>query len=94
MLLSCMLREEDLRALALYRTATLTGIAAYSSRDVRPGFLFVAIKGYKLDGHRFCGRNLFPWSKRGGCSGSAVCSSGKGLAVVDDSRFALSHPGI
>ncbi|MGH9788561.1 MAG: Mur ligase domain-containing protein, partial [Candidatus Acidiferrales bacterium] len=26
---------------------------AYDSRQVRPGFLFAAIKGEKLDGHKF-----------------------------------------
>lgn len=88
MLLSCMLR--GLKGACLVQDCDVTGIA-YDSRDVRPGFLFVAIKGYKLDGHAFV-EDAFSR----GASGVVVqdrlyVPPGKGLAVVDDSRFALSH---
>jgi UDP-N-acetylmuramoyl-L-alanyl-D-glutamate--2,6-diaminopimelate ligase len=88
MLLSSMLR--GLGDAYLMQDCDVTGIA-YDSREVKEGFLFVAIKGYELDGHIFVGD---AFSR--GASGVVVqdrvsVPPGKGLAVVADSRFALSH---
>jgi UDP-N-acetylmuramoyl-L-alanyl-D-glutamate--2,6-diaminopimelate ligase len=63
----------------------------YDSRSVKQGYLFVAIKGFKSDGHAFVDEAFAR-----GASGVVVqehvpVPPGKGLAVVKDSRFALSH---
>ena len=50
MLLSLLLR--GLSNAQLVRDCEVTGIS-YDSREVKPGDLFVAIKGYKQDGHDF-----------------------------------------
>ncbi len=88
MLLSCMLR--GLKGACLVQDCDVTGIA-YDSRDVRPGFLFVAIKGYKLDGHAFIEDAFSRGASGVVVQGRASVPPGKGLAVVDDSRVALSH---
>lgn len=74
----------------LIRDCRVTGIA-YDSRAVKEGYVFVAIKGFKLDGHAFVSDALAR-----GASGIVVerpvpVPPDKGLAVVKDSRFALSH---
>ncbi len=88
MLLSHM--STGLKGVHLAHDCHVKGIA-YDSRDVREGYIFVAIKGYKLDGHTFISEAFAR-----GASGVVVqervsVPSGKGLAVVKDSRFALSH---
>ena len=45
--------------------AEVRGIA-YDSRKVRPGYLFIAIKGHNQDGHRYQGR-CEKRSRRTGC---------------------------
>lgn len=88
MLLSHMVK--GLEDVHLVHDCLVKGIA-YDSRDVQEGYLFVAIKGYKLDGHAFV-----PDAFARGASGVVVqnCIAvppGRGMAVVPDSRFALSH---
>ncbi len=88
MLLSLLLR--GLSNAQLVRDCEITGIS-YDSREVKPGDLFVAIKGYKQDGHDFVADAL---SK--GASGVVVehivrIPQDKGIAIVEDARFALSH---
>lgn len=88
MLLSYLL--EGLEDACLIHDCHVKGIA-YDSRDVQEGYLFVAIKGYQLDGHAFV---CDAFAR--GASGIVVqdrisVPPGKGLAIVEDSRFALSH---
>ena len=88
MLLSYLLTGLD--SAGLRRDCHVRGIT-YDSRNVQEGYLFVAIKGFKLDGHAFV-HDAFAR----GASGVVVeehvqVPPGKGLAVVRDSRFALSH---
>jgi len=88
MLLSTLL--QGLPDIQLVRDCEVTGIA-YDSREVREGNLFVAIKGYKLDGHDFVADAISR-----GASGvvveDMVCvPQGKGMAIVENTRFVLSH---
>jgi UDP-N-acetylmuramoyl-L-alanyl-D-glutamate--2,6-diaminopimelate ligase len=57
-----MLLGDLLRALPEARALGSTEVAirgiAYDSRQVEPGFLFVAIRGYHADGHRFVGQAI------------------------------------
>ncbi|HHY69660.1 MAG TPA: UDP-N-acetylmuramoyl-L-alanyl-D-glutamate--2,6-diaminopimelate ligase [Bacillota bacterium] len=90
MLLSTLL--EGLDDACVIRDCEVVGIA-YDSRKVEVGDLFVAIKGYQFDGHDFVGDALLR-----GASGVVVqdqvdIPQDKGIAVVKDSRFALSHLG-
>lgn len=66
---------------------------AYDSRQVRPGFLFVAIKGYAMDGHAFTQNAV----KNGAVAIVGECSQGEKsgdvnipLIQVSDSRKALA----
>lgn len=74
---------------------------AYDSRKVRPGFLFVCIKGYKFDGHDFVRSALENGAaalivqddmELGESSGGAALEQTMGLTVVKvaDSRYALA----
>lgn len=71
------------------QNVTVAGIA-YDSRQVQPGFLFVAIKGFKSDGHEYIQESL----ARG--AAAVVVERGEGLlpgvswAMVPDSRLALA----
>ncbi|MEM6642049.1 MAG: UDP-N-acetylmuramoyl-L-alanyl-D-glutamate--2,6-diaminopimelate ligase [Bacteroidota bacterium] len=47
----------SLRSLHGHREQTISGIA-FDSRKVKQGFLFVAIKGLTVDGHRFIGQAI------------------------------------
>ena len=59
----------------------------YDSRAVKPGDLFVAVRGFATDGHEYIGMAL----KKG--AAAVVCEqAGKGIPaiVVQDSRAALA----
>jgi UDP-N-acetylmuramoyl-L-alanyl-D-glutamate--2,6-diaminopimelate ligase len=55
MLLSDLLKNIDVLDMAGDGSAEIRGIA-YDSRSVRPGYLFVAVEGFKTDGHSYVGR--------------------------------------
>ncbi|MEA4954261.1 MAG: UDP-N-acetylmuramoyl-L-alanyl-D-glutamate--2,6-diaminopimelate ligase [Pseudoflavonifractor sp.] len=58
---------------------------SYDTRTLRPGELFVALRGYKTDGHRYIGEAL----QKG--AAAVVCEEmGEGLLTVPDSRAALA----
>ncbi|MGE4548307.1 MAG: Mur ligase domain-containing protein, partial [Intestinibacillus sp.] len=64
------------------------GEVRYDSRAVRPGDLFVAIRGYATDGHRYIGKAL----EQG--AAAVVCEEapeGIPAVVVADSRAALAE---
>ncbi|OPZ72550.1 MAG: UDP-N-acetylmuramoyl-L-alanyl-D-glutamate--2,6-diaminopimelate ligase [Firmicutes bacterium ADurb.Bin456] len=71
------------------QNVAVTGIA-YDSRQVQPGFLFVAVKGFVSDGHEYIQDSL----ARG--AAAVVVERGEGLlsgvswAMVPDSRLALA----
>ena len=48
----------------------ITGIA-YDSRAVKPGFLFVAIKGFETDGHKYIDSAVKNGAAAGGPGGAA-----------------------
>ncbi|MDD5937780.1 MAG: UDP-N-acetylmuramoyl-L-alanyl-D-glutamate--2,6-diaminopimelate ligase, partial [Clostridiales bacterium] len=56
---------------------------SYDTRTIRPGELFVALRGYKTDGHKYIGE---AWRKG---AAAVVCEEGEGL-TVPDSRAALA----
>lgn len=64
------------------------GEVRYDSRAVRPGDLFVAIRGYATDGHRYIGKAL----EQG--AAAVICEEaqeGIPVVVVADSRTALAE---
>ena len=68
----------------------IAGIAAHSA-DVKPGFLFAALKGAKSDGGRFVADAL----ARGAVAvladrGSAIAAAGACVVEVDDARHTLA----
>jgi len=88
MLLSNLLA--GLEGAELRHDCRVTGIA-YDSRKVKEGYIFVAIKGFKLDGHAFVDDALARGASGVVAQADVSVPAGKGLAVVKDSRFALSH---
>ena len=62
----------------------ITGVC-YDSRKVKPGDLFVAVRGYESDGHRF-----IPMAVEKGCA-AVLCEEAPGVdvpyVITDDSRF-------
>lgn len=59
---------------------------SYDTRTLRPGELFVALRGYKADGHRYIGEAL----QKG--AAAVVCEeAGEGFLTVPDSRAALAR---
>ncbi|MDF9408637.1 UDP-N-acetylmuramoyl-L-alanyl-D-glutamate--2,6-diaminopimelate ligase [Pelotomaculum isophthalicicum JI] len=89
MLLRELLEAVDIRAAGGNHDVRLKGIT-YDSRKVRPGFLFVSIKGFKSDGHDYVGQAI----KRGAVA--VVMERELELppdiawAVVQDTRHALA----
>ncbi|MDA8097372.1 MAG: UDP-N-acetylmuramoyl-L-alanyl-D-glutamate--2,6-diaminopimelate ligase [Clostridia bacterium] len=91
-----MLFKELVKELTLLATGgdlqqPVAGIA-YDSRQVRPGFLFVAIRGLVTDGHHFIDDAL----KRGASGllveqAEGLPDNGIGWTVVADTRRALGH---
>ncbi|MFR1052422.1 MAG: Mur ligase domain-containing protein, partial [Lachnospirales bacterium] len=58
---------------------------SYDTRTLRPGELFVALRGYKTDGHRYIAEAL------GKGAAAIVCEeAGAGRLTVPDSREALA----
>jgi len=72
----------------------ITGLS-YDTRTIRPGEVFVALRGYKTDGHRYIEQ-----ARRLGAA-AVVAEEGEGVLLVPDSRSALArmsanwfgHPG-
>lgn len=88
MRLSCLLH--GLKDARLINDCQVNGIA-YDSRDAKENHLFVAIKGFELDGHAFIA-DAFLNKASGVVSQKHVSVPiDKGLAIVKNSRFALSH---
>jgi len=87
-LLSFLLR--GLPGAQVEQDADVRGLAS-DSREVREKFLFIAIQGFKLDGHDF-----IPQAIKNGASAVVAQKAvqvppGTGFALVPDSRVALSH---
>ena len=89
MKLSALVRHLGLMGTYNPRDVEITGITN-DSRKVRPGYLYVAIKGYKTDGHNFIEKSLE-------CGAQAIVSEEKishntkiPQIVVHNSRKALS----
>jgi UDP-N-acetylmuramoyl-L-alanyl-D-glutamate--2,6-diaminopimelate ligase len=85
------LREHgQLRSAEGPEPATLTGVS-YDSRRVRPGDVFVALKGLKADGSVFVQQAI----ERGAVAVVAQAARPAGVSVpwllVEDSRLALAH---
>ena len=70
-----------------YKDANISGVA-YDSRKVRPGDLFVAIRGYETDGHRYIGAAV----KSGAAAVLAEEEREESVPVLvtDDTRKALA----
>lgn len=87
MKLSFLLRGLPVKKLVSYQEKDIQHIA-FDSRCVEPGSLFVCIKGFKEDGHRFAREAV-----RGGAK-AVVCQKTLPLKtpqiIVSDSRYALS----
>jgi len=67
----------------------ITGICC-DSRLVKPGDLFVAIPGFRVDGHMFIGQALERGAAAVVAERSFACNQGTGAAIVEDARLALS----
>lgn len=61
----------------------ITGIS-YDTRTIKPGELFVALRGYKTDGHRYIGE------ARERRAAAVVAEEGEKVILVPDSRLALA----
>jgi len=65
----------------------ITGVC-YDSRKVQPGDLFVAVRGYESDGHRF-----IPMAVEKGCA-AVLCEEAPSVeipyVITDDSRLGLA----
>lgn len=74
--------------------APVTGIS-YDSRRVRPGHVFVAVKGEQTDGHKFIGQAVQNGASAVIVEDESAVEPGKGyaIAVVSDSRTALAAAG-
>ncbi|QUL98500.1 MAG: UDP-N-acetylmuramoyl-L-alanyl-D-glutamate--2,6-diaminopimelate ligase [Candidatus Fermentithermobacillus carboniphilus] len=88
MLLSELLK--GLKGSLIAGDAEVTGLA-YDSREVRPGFAFVAIRGFKLDGHDFAGDAVQRGARAIVAEKAVPVPPGTGLALVPNTRKALSH---
>lgn len=64
---------------------------AYDSRDVREGFCFVCIQGFKDDGHRYIGEALRRGAAAVVVERAAPVPDALALAEVPDGRQALAH---
>lgn len=79
------------RDITVIRDASVTGVT-HDSRSVRPGYLFVAIKGLRVDGHHFIEDAV------GRGASAVIVERGRvpegdiptGLAVAPDTRAALA----
>lgn len=71
---SALLEEEDVE---------ITGLS-YDTRTLKPGEVFVALRGYKTDGHLYIDQAL-----RSGAS-AIVAEEGEGVILTGDSRKALA----
>ncbi|MGQ0793931.1 MAG: UDP-N-acetylmuramoyl-L-alanyl-D-glutamate--2,6-diaminopimelate ligase [Deltaproteobacteria bacterium] len=47
-----LIRGVEIKKIIGQADAEITGVA-YSSRDIKPGFIFIAVKGERTDGHRY-----------------------------------------
>ena len=52
MILSDLLKDVNVRKIVGGSGVKISGIT-YDSRNVRPGFVFVCITGFEVDGHKF-----------------------------------------
>ncbi|MDM8004418.1 MAG: Mur ligase domain-containing protein, partial [Bacteroidota bacterium] len=67
---------------------TVTGITA-DSREVKPGFLFIAVSGTKIDGHEFIGKAIEAGAAAVICEKlPEILNEGVTFIVVDDSAAA------
>ncbi len=83
---------KDIRVLSLQAEEELEiGGVAYDSRQVKPGDLFVAVRGFASDGHRF-----IPMAVEKGCA-AVLCEEAPEADVpyilTDDSRLGLALAG-
>ena len=87
MKLKDILKDVDVRELHADPETEIGGVR-YDSRQVKPGDLFVAIRGFESDGHRF-----IPMAREKGCA-AVLCQDapeGEGPWVrTEDSRLALA----
>lgn len=61
----------------------------YDSREARPGACFVAVKGWKNDGHDFIGSAVSAGCSAVVCQDADNVPDGVAMAVVDDTHIAL-----
>ncbi|MCJ2533947.1 MAG: Mur ligase domain-containing protein, partial [Candidatus Thermoplasmatota archaeon] len=73
MKLSALVHHLDSGGTYNFSDVEITGITN-DSRKVRPGYIFVAIKGYKTDGHNFIKKSLESGAQ----------------AIVSEERFSLN----
>ena len=66
-----------------FQDVEIQGIS-YDTRSLRPGELFVALRGYKTDGHRYIDEAM----KKG--AAAVVAEAGENCILVPDSRAALA----
>ena len=81
---------EDIKVTRIYgdEGMVITGITA-DSRDVKPGNLFIAVKGTKSDGHKFIGKAIESGATAVICEVlPAVQYEGVTVIVVEDSAAA------
>ena len=67
----------------------VTGIA-YDSRQVKPGFLFVAIKGFKTDGHEYIKEAIKMGAAAVVMQRETGAAPGTAWALTPDTRYALA----
>lgn len=63
---------------------------AYDSRQVKPGFLFVAIKGFKADGHEYINEAIKKGAAAVVMQREADLPPGTAWALTPDTRYALA----
>ena len=57
MKLDRLLKDVEIKKIYNDTNPEITGVS-YNSADVKPGYVFVAIKGFKTDGHKYIGDAL------------------------------------
>ena len=89
-----MLFQELLEAVETRETSGKLNISikgiTYDSRQVKPGYLFVAIKGFKADGHEYISQAYGRGAVAVVMERKAILPPGMAWALVHDCRYALA----
>lgn len=90
MILANLLSEIEYTCLQGNVTADITGVV-YDSRQVQPGSLFVCIRGFVTDGHRYVQKAIEAGAAAIVVEDAAAVTAGASFVQVADSRLALAY---